>query len=313
MYDIVAIGELLIDFTPININNEEYFKQNPGGAPCNYLTMAQRLGSKTAFIGKVGNDNFGKYLKEILETNKINTDNLILSDEYNTTLAFVHLNESGERSFSFYRKNCADTKLEKKDINYELLNNTKVLHFGSLSFTNEPSRSTVLDVLDYCNNKEIIISYDPNYRPNLWNSKEEAVDSMKMGLDYCDILKVSKEESELITGEKDLLKACEKLYEYDIKIIFITLGERGAFYYHSNGYGCVNGKRSNVVDTTGAGDIFFGSAVNQIIQKGCNIEKLTNKDIEEIIHFSNTAASICVENYGGIPSIPTLDEIKLII
>lgn len=313
MYDIVGLGELLIDFTPIKIKGETFFKENPGGAPCNYLTIAQNLGSKTAFIGKVGNDGFGKMLKSTLEKNGVDTVGLIMSNVYNTTLAFVHLYDDGDRAFSFYRKNCADVMLNYDDINFDLLDNTKVFHFGSLSFTDDPIKSTLIKVLDYCQNKNIIISYDPNYRPTLWDSEENAVESIKIGLSYADILKLSEEEAELLTGEKDPLNACKKLNEYDIKVILVTLGDKGSFYYHKNCYGYVNGRKTKVIDTTGAGDTFFGSAVHQIIEKGIPIEDLKKSDFEEILHFSNIAASLCIENYGGIPAIPKKNEIEKLL
>ena len=184
MIDILGIGELLIDFTPVKTEEGQFFKQNPGGAPCNMLTMAQKLGSSTAFIGKVGNDQFGKTLEKTLKDHNINIEGLVLSDEYNTTLAFVHLTESGDRSFSFYRKGCADVMLTKEDVDYRLIDQSKAVHFGSLSFTDEPSKSTVEDVIKYAKSNGKLISYDPNYRPALWTSKEEAINGMKIGLKY---------------------------------------------------------------------------------------------------------------------------------
>lgn len=309
MYDIVGLGELLIDFTPVKIDGLTFFKENPGGAPCNYLTIAQNLGSKTAFIGKVGNDSFGKMLKSTLEENEISTEGLVMSDEYNTTLAFVHLDDEGDRSFSFYRKNCADVMLSYEDVDLSLIDNTKVFHFGSLSFTDEPIRSTTFKILDYCLDKNIIISYDPNYRPSLWDSEENAVNSIKMGLKYADILKLSEEEALLITGSSDPLEACRTLEKYDIKMIFITLGDKGSFYYHKNCYGYVEGRKCKVVDTTGAGDTFFGSAVHQIIGKKIPLTDFKESDFKKILNFSNTAASICIENYGGMPAIPKKEQI----
>jgi fructokinase len=238
---------------------------------------------------------------------------LIMSNVYNTTLAFVHLYDDGDRAFSFYRKNCADVMLTYDDINFDLLDNTKAFHFGSLSFTDDPIKSTLKKVLDYCQNKNIILSYDPNYRPTLWDSEENAVESIKIGLSYADILKLSEEEAELLTGEKDPLNACKKLNEYDIKVILVTLGDKGSFYYHKNCYGYVNGRKTKVIDTTGAGDTFFGSAVHQIIKKGIPIEDLKKSDFEEILHFSNIAASLCIENYGGIPAIPKKNEIEKLL
>lgn len=308
MFDIIAVGELLIDFTPIQSGQDTLFKKNPGGAPCNMLTMASHLGSRTAFIGKVGRDQFGIYLGQVLEAQNIDISGLVYSGEYNTTLAFVHLAENGDRSFSFYRKGCADVMLEKSEVDYSILDQTRAFHFGSLSFTDEPSRSTVLDMVGYAKKKGRLITYDPNYRPALWASEAEAAAAMEKGLQYADVLKVSEEEALLLTGEKDFVRAAEKLYNAGIRLVCVTLGEKGSLYYHRNGHGIVNGYKCNAVDTTGAGDTFFGAVVHQLLQKD-DINELTVKELEEIFAFANAAASICIEGYGGIPSIPALEDI----
>lgn len=309
-FDIVGVGELLIDFTPVKIDGENYFKENPGGAPCNYLAAAQKYGMETAFIGKVGKDAFGYMLKSTVESIGIDTSSLILSEKHNTTLAFVHLEEDGERSFSFYRKGCADIMLENNDIDFSLLDRTKAIHFGSLSFTDEPGRSTVLNLLDRAKEKGLIISYDPNYRPPLWDSEEHAIKEMKNGLKYADVLKVSDEEAELITGEKDHIEAAKILSDYGIRLVFVTLGDKGALYYHKNGHGIVEGRNTKAIDTTGAGDTFFGSTVAQIIDRNINLDDIDNNTMEEILKYSNTAASICIEGYGGIPSIPDNQNVR---
>lgn len=308
MFDIVAVGELLIDFTPIKNEQGMFFKENPGGAPCNMLTMAQKLGSQTAFIGKVGKDQFGVHLGNVLKAENIDISGLIYSEDYNTTLAFVHLDEKGDRSFSFYRNGCADVMLEKSEVDYTLLDRTRAFHFGSLSFTNEPSRSTVLDMAGYARGKGRLITYDPNYRPALWASEAEAVEGMRIGVEYADIIKVSEEEAALLTGKEDFHKAAEELHRDGIKLVCVTLGEKGSFYYHRNGYGIVKGYKSKVLDTTGAGDVFFGAVVHQVLQRG-GINELSVEVLNEIFSFSNAAASICIENYGGIPSIPSREDI----
>lgn len=309
MFDIIAVGELLIDFTPAKNEYGTYFKENPGGAPCNMLTMAQKLGSRTAFIGKVGKDQFGINLGSVLKAQNIDVTGLVYSVEYNTTLAFVHLDEKGDRSFSFYRRGCADIMLEKSEVDYLLLDRTRALHFGSLSFTDEPSRSTVVDMVKHAKRKGKLITYDPNYRPALWKSEDEAIRGMEIGLEYADILKVSEEEAVLLTGEADMYKAAEILFNKGIKLVCMTLGEKGSFYYHRSGSGTVKGYKSKVVDTTGAGDTFFGAAVHQILQKSCDVNELTAKELHEIFNFSNAAASICIEGFGGIPSIPSREDI----
>lgn len=309
MFDIVAVGELLIDFTPVKNEYGTFFKENPGGAPCNMLTMAQKLGSKTAFIGKIGKDQFGINLGNVLKTQGIETAGLIFSKDHNTTLAFVHLDEQGDRSFSFYRKGCADVMLEKFEVNYALLDQTRALHFGSLSFTDEPSRSTVIDMVEYSKRKGKLITYDPNYRPALWKSEEEAVKGMEIGIAYADIIKVSEEEAVLLTGEEDIFRAAKCLFDKGVRLVCMTLGEKGSFYYHRSGNGIVEGYKSKVVDTTGAGDTFFGALVHQILQRNCSIDELTTLDLNEIFNFSNAAASICIESLGGIPSIPSKEDV----
>lgn len=304
MYDIVAIGELLVDFTPIKEKNIKAFAENPGGAPCNMLTMAQKLGAKTAFIGQVGNDQFGKRLGEVLEDQGIETKGLIYSDKYPTTLAFVHLTDDGDRSFSFYRKNCADVMLEEEDIDWTLIEDTRALHFGSLSFTDEPSTSTVMKVIQTAKKKGKIITYDPNYRPLLWDTKDDALKGMKKGLKYADIIKVSDEEALLLTGKEKIEEAAMSLYEEGIKLVCVTLGGKGAYFVHNKGQGYVEGYKSKVVDTTGAGDTFFGAMVYQILETKKLVEELTLEEICDMLKQANAAASLCVENYGGILAMP---------
>lgn len=309
MFDIIAVGELLVDFTPVKNEQGVFFKENPGGAPCNMLTMAQKLGSKTAFIGKVGKDQFGVHLGNVLKAQGIDISGLVYSEEYNTTLAFVHLDEGGERSFSFYRNGCADVMLEKSEVDYGIVDRARAVHFGSLSFTNEPGRSTVLDILEYAKAKGKLITYDPNYRPALWKSEAAAVEGMRTGLGYADIVKVSEEEAVLLTGEDDFRKAAESLYKNGAKLICVTLGEKGSFYYHEKGHGTVGGYSSKVVDTTGAGDAFFGATVHQVLREKA-ISELTAENLKDIFSFSNAAASLCIENYGGIPSVPSLEAVQ---
>ncbi len=314
MIDILAIGELLVDFTPIESSEIKGFVENPGGAPCNMLTMAQNLGSRTAFIGQVGNDDFGKRLGKVLTAQGIETKGLIYSSEYPTTLAFVHLGNDGERSFSFYRKGCADVMLKSSDIDYSLVQNSRCVHFGSLSFTDEPSRSTVLKVLERARKEGSLITYDPNYRPLLWDSLESAVMGMKLGLEFADILKVSDEEAVLLTGHTDLELAARALLEYGIKLVCITLGPKGCYYIKNTNEGIVDGYVSGydatAIDTTGAGDSFFGAVVSQVLNEDGSIESISKKAIEKILGKANCAASLCIESYGGIPAIPTQNMVE---
>ncbi|BEP28374.1 carbohydrate kinase family protein [Helicovermis profundi] len=308
--DILAIGELLIDFTPSS-NDIHKYSANPGGAPCNFLTMAANTGLETSFIGKVGDDSFGNYLKNIIEEKKIDTKGLILDPNYNTTLAFVHLNGNGERSFSFYRKDCADINLTTNEIDFKQIDKAKLVHFGSLSFTNEPLRSTTYSFLDYAKSKNKLITYDPNYRPSLWENVSLAKEQMLKGLSYCHILKVSDDELKLLSGETDLILGCEILAKYDIKLICVTLGEKGVFYFSKGFSGFVGGFNSKVIDTTGAGDTFFGALVSKFIINNMDINNINKSILIDSLKFANAAASICVENFGGIPSIPTNDQVNI--
>lgn len=307
--DIIATGELLIDFTPIKGGALHQYVANPGGAPCNFLTMASHAGSKTAFIGKVGDDAFGRFLKEVIESNHIDTMGLVLAKDRNTTLAFVHLAENGERSFSFYRKGCADIDLRLAEVDLDHIDRAKLLHFGSLSFTDEPGRATVLAMLRYAKEKGKLISYDPNYRPSLWDNEEIARQWMEEGLAYADILKVSEEEMVLLTGQADLLQGCRELATHNIKLIFVTLGEEGVFYHTRNGHGKVAGFSSKVVDTTGAGDTFFGATVSKLLEYS-DLDNIDSQTLESILLYANCAASLCIEKYGGIPSIPSDAEVQ---
>ncbi|GAB6108994.1 carbohydrate kinase family protein [Fusibacter bizertensis] len=306
MYDICAIGELLIDFTPAA---NGAFMPNPGGAPCNFLTSAQKMGAKTAFIGKVGEDVFGKRLKEVLETQGIDTQHLILDPRYGTTLAFVHLADNGDRDFSFYRKGCADVMISIDEIDLSILDQTSAFHFGSLSFTDEPSRTTVFELLKKAKLKNILITYDPNYRAPLWESEAQAIAYMKEGLKYADIVKVSDEELHLLTGTRDLDEGCRMIMTYGIKLVCVTLGDKGCFYAYAGGTGVVSGIKAHQVDTTGAGDTFFGTVVWQIVALAKRIETIERDALEQIIKIGNTAAAICIEGYGGIPSIPSKEMV----
>lgn len=303
MIDILGIGELLIDFTPIPTEGLPIFQQNPGGAPCNMLAMAQAMGVQTAFVGKVGNDQFGLHLKGTLEKHGIDCRGLIMADDFHTTLAFVHLKPGGERRFSFYRKGCADVNLTKEEIDHTLIDESRVVHFGSLSFTDEPSRSAVLEAIQYAKSQGKLITYDPNYRPVLWPSVEAAIEGMRLGLPLADIIKVSDEEALLLTEESSIANAASSLMTYGIRLICITMGAEGVYFKHKGGEGIVKGYEADVKDTTGAGDAFFGALIAQLLH--LNIDNITIAALEKMLDQANAAASLVVENYGGMPSIPT--------
>lgn len=314
MYDVTAIGELLIDFTFSQIYGDEnaMYVRNPGGAPANLLSTLAKFNKKTAFIGKVGNDEFGHFLQQVLKNNNVDTKGLVFSQNVNTTLAFVHLDEYGDRSFSFYRNPGADMTLEIGEIDKSIIKNSRVFHFGSVSTTHEPSATATLESVKHAKESGSIISYDPNLRIHLWDSIDHAKEEIYKGLKYADILKISEEEFYFITGNSDLEEGTQYLYnEYNIPLIFVTLGANGCFYRVGNYVGFKEGISINSIDTTGAGDAFLGAVLYKIIEKKLFPSELNHFEVENIAAFANTVAAISTTKKGGIPSLPSLSEIEL--
>lgn len=305
-YGITSFGEILIDFTVQgeNCNGQALFAGNPGGAPANVAVAASRLGARTAFLGKVGKDMHGIFLKEVLEKEQVEAKGLILDDEYFTTLAFVQISDLGERTFSFARKPGADTQITGQELNRDILDHTHIFHVGSLSLTNQPGRDTTLFAVRRAKEKGSIISYDPNYRAGLWKSEKEAVQQMRSLLPYVDIIKISEEETELLTGYREAEKAAEKLYRQGILVIAVTLGDKGVYIYSGDGGRTVPGFKSRVIDTTGAGDAFFGGFLYRINESGKRPENLPLEELTEYARFGNAVASLCVEGKGAIPAMP---------
>lgn len=310
-YDITALGELLIDFTPCGVSKTgmKLFEQNPGGAPANVLVAGQRFGVKTAFIGKVGNDMHGAFLKEVLNEAGIETKGLIMDKDVFTTLAFVSLADNGERSFSFARKPGADICLKKEEVNLDLIKNSKIFHFGSLSLTDEPVRSATIFAVEEAQKVGAVISYDPNYRPLLWESRETAIEQTRSVIKYVDVMKISDEETELLTGFEKPEEAAEELIRQGVSAVFVTLGEDGALMKTKTFEVKAKGKCRNVVDTTGAGDSFWGAILYKIAQSNKKIDEITEAEGKEFLEFANTAAGLCVEKRGAIPAIPTLEDV----
>lgn len=311
-FDVTAIGELLIDFTSVGKNEtgQNLFAQNPGGAPANVLTQIQKLGGNTAFIGKVGNDMHGIFLKSVLDSQNINTKGLVFDDENFTTLAFVNIDSNGERTFSFARHPGADTCLTESEINFNILNNTKIFHTGSLSLTDEPCRSATYSAVKYAKTKGCLISYDPNYRASLW--KDEAVFYMRSLIPFADLMKISEEEAFLLSGSPDIERAAEILFEQGVKIVAITLGSKGCYIYNKMGGEYVNSaKTDKVTDTTGAGDSFWGAFLFSVLQLNKNIDKISLEELSKCADFANAAASLCIEKQGAIPAMPDMTAINL--
>lgn len=313
MFDITTVGEILIDLTQTGISDKgiPIYTANPGGAPANVAVAASKLGAKTAFIGKVGNDSFGRFLCDTLQKYNVSTDGVITDKSANTTLAVVSVNENGERSFAFYRKNSADTLLSENEIIDLQLRNTHILHFGSVSLTAEPSRTATISAVKRAKSFGALISYDPNYRESLWSSLDEAVEQMKKPLDLVDILKVSDEELPLISGKTDVEDGAKYLCDkYNIKLVLVTLGAKGAYYRFKDCAGIVDGVSVTVADTNGAGDTFFGAFLSRMVyMEKYNPSDLTEDEIKDMLAFSNNAAAITTSRSGAIPAMPTIGEI----
>ena len=311
MFDVTALGEILIDFTPCGKSTagQSLFEQNPGGAPANVLTCLSKLGRKTAFIGKVGADMHGKFLKAVLEENRICTDGVITDENVFTTLAFVALADNGERSFSFARKPGADTCLEQKELREDFIRNSKVFHIGSLSLTAEPACGTTFKALEIAKKSGCIISYDPNYRAPLWDSKEQAVEGMRSVLPFVDVMKLSDEETELLTGKEDPKEAAEILLKKGVSVVAVTLGDKGALVCTKEGCVTVCGYKAKVEDTTGAGDSFWGGFLHKLLECGKAPKEVTLEEAAAFARYGNAVASLCVEKRGAIPAMPTVEEI----
>ena len=310
MMDILTIGEVLIDLTQIGKDERgiPQFAANPGGAPANLAVAASKLGAKTAFIGKVGADAFGCYLTEVLNENGVDASRVAVDADHPTTMAVVSVDAAGERDFSFYRSANADVMLSREDIPEEALKSAKIVHFGSVSLTADPSRTATLDAAARAKKLGAIITYDPNYRANLWKDKADAIAQIKAPLSLVDILKVSDEELPLLTGTTDCESGTAQLAENGIQLIFVTLGPDGVFYRFGQKTGHVAGVPCKVGDTNGAGDTFFGAALSKLCKEDLNT--LTVEKLESILAFANKAASITTSRHGAIPAMPTLEEIE---
>ncbi len=313
-YDVVALGELLIDFTMSGQSEQgnDMFEVCPGGAPCNVLAMLNKLGRKTAFIGKVGNDQFGKLLKSTIEEIGIDTKGLLMDEEVRTTLAFVHTFPDGDRDFSFYRNPGADMMISETEVDTDMIRDAKVFHLGTLSMTDEPVRTATKKALDAAKEAGCLISFDPNLRPPLWKSLDTAKEMMEYGFGYCDILKISDNEIQFVSGKEDYDEGIQYLQEkYDIPLIFLTLGKDGSRAYYKGMRVEKEGIQVNTIETTGAGDSFCGSAISGVLDKG--IDKLTEADLTEILTFANAAAAIVTTKKGAIRSMPEREEVLQLI
>ena len=310
-FDVCALGELLIDFTEngISENGNPIMEANPGGAPCNVLAMLNKQGYKTAFIGKVGNDIFGRQLKAAAQEAGINTDGLVTDESVNTTLAFVHTLPGGDREFSFYRNPGADMMLSESDIDYKLVQNSRIFHFGSLSMTGEICEAATKKAVETAKESGAIISFDPNLRENLWDSLDKAREKIAYGISECDILKISDNEVEFLFGTTDYDKGAALLKEkYNIPLILITLGKDGSrAYYKDMKVEAAPFLQEKTIETTGAGDTFCASSLNYVLEHG--LDNLTEENLKELLTFANAAASLITTRKGALRVMSTKEEV----
>lgn len=313
--DVTSLGELLIDFTQNGLSNQGNYlmEANPGGAPCNVLAMLTKLGKKTAFIGKVGDDFLGRHLKTVVEEVGIDTRNLLLDEKVHTTLAFVHTYPGGDRDFSFYRDPGADMNLRADEVNEELIANSRIFHFGSLSMTHPGVREATRRALRIAKEQGCIISYDPNLRPPLWNTLEEAKEQIAFGMTQCDIMKISDNEIQWFTGLEDYDEGIRYLQQtYHIPLILLSMGPAGSrAYYRDMRVEVAPFLQKNTIETTGAGDTFCACVLNYVLDHG--LDNLTEAQLAEMLRFANGAASTITTRKGALKVMPTADEVKQLL
>lgn len=313
--DVVALGELLIDFTEngISAQGNPIMEANPGGAVCNVLSMLSGLSKSTAYIGKVGRDIFGKQLSEAIKSVGIDASGLVVDDKVNTTLAFVQTYEDGDRDFSFYRNPGADMMLTEDEINLELVRNCRIFHYGSLSMTNECCEKATFKAIEAAKDSGAIISFDPNLREPLWDSLDHAKEEISKGMKQCDILKISDNEIIWFTGKEDFDEGVEELRkQFNPKLITVTMGKDGSRAYYGDKIVSVPGfVNKNTIETTGAGDTFGACVLNYILEQG--LDGLTEDDIKEMLTFANAAASIITTRKGALKVMPSREEVEKLL
>ena len=315
MYDVTALGELLIDFAPVSTDEDGYptLAAKPGGAPCNYLAALAKYGDKTALYAKVGTDAFGKLLVNTLREAGIETSGIIEDPSVFTTLAFVTIDSTGDRSFSFARKPGADTCLRFDELDLTLLDNSKMFHFGTLSLTNEPAKEATQKAIEYARNAGKLITFDPNLRESLWDDLNEAKKQILWGLAKADVVKISDEEADFLWGCGEQEAASRLINDFDVKLAMVTCGPKGAYLYNKKASAYAGCPPVKPVDTTGAGDIFGGSAVSRILKSEKAPDELNQTELEKIAIFAVTAASLSTQKSGGIPSVPSEEEVYAVI
>ena len=313
-YDVTALGELLIDLTQNGMSGQgnPILEANPGGAPCNVLACLSKQGHKVAFVGKVGKDGFGEQLTKGLVETGIDTTGLMYDATVHTTLAVVHTYADGDRDFSFYRNPGADMMLKPEEVNEQIIKSSKIFHFGSLSMTDEPVRSAHLHALKVAEEAGCLRSYDPNLRPPLWPNLDVAKENILELMAHCDILKISDNEIQWLSGKEDYDEGIAWLRsQFDIPLIFLTLGKDGSRAYCGEVRTEQAGFKLNTIETTGAGDTFFGSVLHHVLTKGWR--PYTKEELDEMLRFANAAAAIVTTRRGALRVMPSAEEIAEVL
>ena len=315
-FDVVALGELLIDFTCNGVSPQGnlMYEANPGGAPCNVLALLAKMGRRTAFVGKVGSDQFGQLLRETGADAGIDMDALVMDPNAHTTLAFVKTAENGDRDFSFYRDPGADMMLRGDEVPEDLIAGARIFHFGSLSLTNEPVRGATQKAVALARESGAVISFDPNLRPPLWGSLEHAKEQIAWGLSQCDVVKIADNELLFMTGEEDFDAGAAELKRRfpNLRLINVTAGAQGSYSYYNGMKAFQPGVTlGGVIETTGAGDTFCGSVLNYLLEHG--LENLTEGDLAQMLRTANAAAYLVTTKRGAIRSMPEPEQIRALL
>ncbi len=317
MFDVVSVGELLIDFVEAShAGRSVLFEQYPGGAPANVAVTLARLGRRSAFVGKVGSDQFGDFLRRELKENHVDVTGLVTAKEFNTTLAFVHLDGAGERSFTFYRKPGADMMLTSEDIDYDIVRQSTLFHFGGVSLTRDPARSTILKLDQFSRAHHKMVSFDPNLRLSLWKSEEEAREVIHRGACHANLIKISSEELFFMTGTHEVYEGSRILNErYHARLILVTLGQDGCFYRTAHDTtGIIPSFEVKAMDTTGAGDAFLGGFLASLLDKnptvGPDFDVSSVSTLESMIRRANAVGALTTKAKGSMSAIPFPDVVR---
>ncbi len=311
MYDVATLGELLIDFAMIDTNKNGYpiLDANAGGATCNFLVAVSACEKSTVFMSKVGKDTFGDLLINTMKSVGVDTKGIVQDDKVFTTLAFVTIDETGNRSFAFARKPGADTCLSFEEIDLSIIDSSKVFHFGTLSLTDEPVYTATRKIIEYAKNQGKLITFDPNLRLPLWKSAEQAKTQILWGLSQSDIVKISDEEVEFLWDCTPEEGAERLLSEFGVSLAIVTLGPKGSLFMNKNGSISVAGPNVTAVDTTGAGDTFGGTSVACVLSLEKHPSDLTTDEMQAVAQYATAAAGISVQSIGGVPSIPSKQQV----